>query len=110
MTHGIIADENNHDSDYKSAYREIVYTAEDMLRSKLREHYNHVAQYFDKKHIHKAKVLLVAIEVLNGTKTYDDLRDTIAKHPSYNQASFSSDTEILVYKAIQLAPPTTALS
>ena len=105
MTHGIIADEINLDSDYKSAYRDIVYTAEVMLRSKLIEHYNHVAQYLDKKHIHKANVLLVAIEVLDGKKTYDDLRDTIAKYPSYNQASFSSDTEKLVYKAIQLAPP-----
>lgn len=56
------------------------------------------------KHADKAAVLQVAIDILNGDATRDDLETAIKLHPRYNEAFFTSKTEQLVNRVLEQAP------
>ena len=66
------------------------------LISELQEHLKQVSQYIDEKHSAKRNVLSVAIEVLRGTKTQDDLSKAKVDNPEYNKAFWESETQKLI--------------
>lgn len=56
------------------------------------------------KHADKAAVLHAALDLLNGKGDKAALEQAIEKHPRYNEAIFTSKTEQLINKVLDLAP------
>lgn len=55
-----------------------------------------------KKHDDKTKILTVALEVLEGQKSCDDLEAAKSEFPAYRKALFGSETEQLIEAVLDL--------
>lgn len=66
---------------------------------------NAVSGKDDQKHKDKTAVLQAAIDLLHGKSDKETLEKVIKEHPRYNEAFFTSKTEQLVKRVIELAAP-----
>ncbi|KTD64269.1 hypothetical protein [Legionella spiritensis] len=93
-------------SSYRDRHRVVTQTPEQKLLNDLQEQLDSVKNKSGTKHEHKTNVLQTAINVLQGKETPEDLVQAKQDNPRYNEALFSSKTEKLVDKVLEMMPPT----